>query len=85
MLKARNFFNGETKMSQRYEVVVHGLLPPQWNILFEELEVQCLPDGNTCIAGSLPDQSALYGLLMRLRDFGLMLISVNHLGSQEKS
>ncbi len=59
-------------MSQRYEMVIHGRLPPQW--------LTCLPNGNTCIAGSLPDQSALYGLLMRLRDFGLTLISVNFLG-----
>jgi hypothetical protein len=72
-------------MSQRYEIVIHGLLPPQWNILFEGLEVRCLTDGNTCITGSLPDQSALYGLLMSLRDFGLTLISVNLLARQEGS
>lgn len=70
-------------MSQRYEIVIHGLLPPQWNITFEGLEVCDLENGNTCIAGSIPDQSALYGLLMRLRDFGLTLISVNFLGMQE--
>ena len=71
-------------MSQQYEIVIHGLLPPQWNIIFDGLEVRCLADGNTRIAGSMPDQSALYGLLMQLRDFGLTLISVNLLGSQEE-
>jgi hypothetical protein len=41
----------------------------------EGMEVNGLADGNTCIAGSLPDQSALSGLLMRLRDLGITLIS----------
>jgi hypothetical protein len=48
------------------------------------MEVICLPDGNTRIIGSLPDQSALYGLLMRLRDFGLALVSVNWLSMEEE-
>lgn len=64
-------------MNQRYEIVILGYLPNQWGIVFEGMDVACLPDGNTHITGSLPDQSALYGLLMRLRDFGLTLISVN--------
>ncbi len=64
-------------MSQQYEIVIRGHLPGQWITFFEDMEVTCLPDGNTRIAGSLPDQSALYGLLMRLRDLGLTLISVN--------
>ncbi len=64
-------------MNQQYEIVIHGHLTAQWSVLFDDLEVTCLPDGNTCITGSLPDQSALYGLLMRLRDFGLTLISIN--------
>ncbi len=66
-------------MRQQYEIVIQGHLPPQWLTVFEGMEVQCLPDGNTRIAGSLPDQSALYGLLMRLRDFGLTLISLRQI------
>ncbi len=67
---------GEMEMSQQYEIIIHGHLTPQWSVIFEHMEVTCLPDGNTRIAGSLPDQSALYGLLMHLRDFGITLISV---------
>lgn len=70
-------------MSQRYEIVILGLLPQQWNITFKGLEVNNLEDGSTCIAGNMPDQSALYGLLMQMRDFGLTLISVTLLGRQE--
>ena len=64
-------------MDQRYEIVIRGHLTPQWAAVFECLEVTCLPDGNTLIAGCLPDQTALYGLLMRLRDLGLILVSVS--------
>ncbi len=64
-------------MSQPYEIIIRGHLPPQWAAAFEGMAVTCLPDGNTCIYGSLPDQSALYGLLMRLRDLGITLISIN--------
>ncbi len=71
-------------MSQQYEIIIHGHLPPRWKVAFEDMELTCLPDGNTCISGSLPDQSALYGLLMRLRDLGLSLVSVNAVAPKEK-
>jgi hypothetical protein len=64
-------------MIQRYEIVVHGHLTPEWEAVFEGMEVICLPNGSTLITGSLADQSELYGLLMRLRDLGITLISVN--------
>ena len=64
-------------MNQRYEITVRGHLTPGWSVVFDDMEVICLVDGNTLIAGSLPDQAALYGLLLRLRDLGLTLISVS--------
>ncbi len=70
-------------MGLKYEIVVCGHLPPQWTTAFEAMEVRCLPDASTCIAGALPDQSALYGLLMRLRDLGINLVSVKALDPGE--
>ena len=64
-------------MNQRYEITIRGHLTPQWAPVFEGMRVTPLEDGNTHITGALPDQPALYGLLMRLRDLGLTLISVN--------
>ena len=76
---------GGTTMNQRYEIVIRGHLTPQWAAVFDCLEVTCLPDGNTLIAGCLQDQSALYGLLMRLRDLGLVLISVSSIKEEKFS
>jgi hypothetical protein len=71
-------------MSQCYEIIIHGRLPSQWIDFFEEMEVTWLPEGDTCMAGSLPDQTALYGLLMRLRDLGIQLVSVNVVHPKEE-
>ena len=71
-------------MSRQYEIVIHGHLTAQWADVFEGMEITCLPEGNTCIYGRLPDQSALYGLLMRLRDLGVTLISVNVVEPKEE-
>lgn len=60
-----------------YEIRVRGHLPLGWKVVFEGMEIICLPDGDTALTGSLPDQSALYGLLLSLRDLGLTLVSVN--------
>lgn len=64
-------------MNQRYEIVIREYLTPEWETFFDGMEFTHLPNGSTCITGSLFDQSALYGLLMRLRDLGLNLVSVN--------
>jgi hypothetical protein len=64
-------------MDTRFDIIVHGHIPPGWSVLFDGMELTCRPDGNTLIAGHLPDQSALFGLLLRLRDLGLALVSVN--------
>jgi hypothetical protein len=63
-------------MIQRYEITIRGHLTPDWESVFEGMEVICLPNGNTLIAGNLADQADLYGLLMQLRDLGMTLISV---------
>jgi len=63
-------------MNQHFEITIRGHLTSEWTVVFDGMDVICLTDGNTLITGNLPDQAALYGLLMRLRDLGLTLISV---------
>ena len=71
-------------MKQYYEIVIRGHLTSQWGEILEGMEITCKEDGNTCLSGSLPDQAALYGLLMRLRDLGMELLSVEPVQSHTK-
>lgn len=55
---------------------IAGQLDPSWRDWFDGLEIHHLPDGNTELSGSVVDQAALYGVLNRARDLGLILLSV---------
>jgi hypothetical protein len=59
-----------------YEIRVRGELDPQWSSWFDGLRVECDGSGETIIFGPVVDQSALHGLLCRVRDLGLPLVSV---------
>ena len=61
--------------SGHYEIRVEGILDQRWTAWFEGLEVGC-DDGQTVISGRVADQAALHGVLNRICDLGLVLISV---------
>lgn len=58
-----------------YEIQVKGYLDARWNELFEGMTI-ALKDNVTTISGMVADQAALHGLLARVRDYGLVLISI---------
>ena len=60
----------------RYEIRVEGILDECWSAWFDGMQVTSQPDGVTTIAGPVTDQAALHGLLTKVRDLGLPLISV---------
>ena len=60
-----------------YQIRIKGQLDPGWTDWFEGLVVTMEEDGNTLLTGSVIDQAALHGLLKKLRDLGLPLISVS--------
>jgi len=60
----------------QYEITVDGHLGTRWAAWFDGLSISNEPDGTTVLHGSLPDQAALHGLLQKLRDIGIPLISV---------
>ena len=65
-------------LNSRYEIRVKGVLDGRWAAWFEDLQVSS--DGEeTVISGPVADQAALHGLLTKVRDLGLFLISVRHL------
>ena len=60
----------------RYEIRLAGHLHPRWAGWFGALTVVNHNDGTTVISGTVTDQSALHGLLHKVRDVGLPLLSV---------
>jgi len=59
-----------------YELRVKGHLDGRWAAWFEPLTLTRDSDGTTVLRGPVPDQAALHGLLQKVRDMGLPLISV---------
>ena len=59
-----------------FEIQVQGLLDRRWEAWFDGMTLTALPDGTTVLRGSVADQAALHGLLARLRDLGVPLVSV---------
>jgi hypothetical protein len=60
-----------------YQIRIKGQLSPEWTDWFEDLTVTLEEYGDTLLTGPVLDQSALHGLLKKLRYLGLHLISVN--------
>ena len=58
-----------------YEIQVKGYLDTRWNELFEGMTI-AWQNNVTTISGMVADQAALHGLLARVRDYGLVLISI---------
>jgi hypothetical protein len=61
---------------QQYEIRVKGHLGSRWTAWFDGLRLTGEDDGITVICGPVVDQAALHGLLQKLRDLGLPLVSV---------
>jgi hypothetical protein len=60
-----------------YQIRIKGQLGSQWTDWFEGLTITLEEDGNTLLTGPVVDQAALYGLLKKVRDLGMQLISVS--------
>jgi hypothetical protein len=65
--------------SAHYQIQVRGLVDTHWSGWFGDLAMTYDPAGNTMLAGRLLDQAALYGVISRIRDLGLTLLSVHQL------
>lgn len=73
--------NKKTESSQAivYQIRLEGHLGRQWTVWFEGLTVTWGANGETLLTGPVVDQAALYGLLRKVRDLGLPLVSVNRI------
>ena len=73
--------DGTDPGSGRYEIRLAGHLHERWAAWFDGLSFSHQAVGTTVISGLVADQAALHGLLQRVRDLGLSLISVTQVGS----
>jgi len=64
-----------------YQIRIKGHLGRQWTDWFEGLTITLEEDGETLLTGPVIDQAALYGLLKKVRDLGMPLLSVNRVES----
>lgn len=65
----------------RYEIRIEGQLDRTWSDWFDGFTLAREGDGTTTLTGAVVDQAALHGVLARVRDLGVPLISVNALGA----
>jgi hypothetical protein len=63
-----------------YQIRIEGYLEDQWADSFGGMSISLEENGDTLLAGTVIDQAMLHGLLKKVRDLGLSLISVNRVG-----
>ena len=59
-----------------YQIVVKGHLDSEWSDWFDGLTITLMSSGKTILTGPLVDQTALHGVLIKIRDLGLPLLSL---------
>ena len=74
---------GSHREAGRYEIRLKGHLDSRWATWFDGLSLTNESDGTTIICGPVVDQAALYGLLQKVRDLGLPLVSVTQVGPDQ--
>jgi hypothetical protein len=62
-----------------YQIRVRGMIDPHWSDWFNGMAITYDADGDTLLIGTLADQAALYGVLQRIRNLGLILLAVAQL------
>jgi len=68
---------------QNIEIRVKGQIDEHWSDWFDDLTITHTDQDETILSGTVVDQAALYGLLAKLRDLGLPLLSVTRTEAQD--
>ena len=75
-MSERHASTGDRHEPGRYEIRLKGHLDHRWVAWFDGLRISLENDGTTTLDGPIADQAALHGLLLKVRDTGLPLVSV---------
>lgn len=67
----------------RYEIRIREQIDDKWLSWFDEYTITPTESGDTLLIGSISDQSALHGLLAKIRDLNLTIISINRIEKEE--
>lgn len=73
----------ETDQPMIYQIRIKGQLGRHWTDWFEGLTLTLVDNGDTLLTGSVVDQAALHGVLRKVRDLGMPLLSVNAVGPEQ--
>jgi len=68
---------------RRYEIRVEGHLAARWAAWFDGMSLAPQDDGSTVLHGTVADQAALHGLLRKLNDIGLPLVSLTRAATDQ--
>jgi hypothetical protein len=82
-MRGRTRIDGDRDEAGRYEIRLRGHLDTRWVAWFDGLTLSLESDGTTVIHGPVADQAALHGLLQKVRDVGLSLVSVIHVEADD--
>lgn len=82
-MKAKRSCKTEPDLPTVYQIRIKGHLDYPWSDWFENLTIMLEEQGETILTGPIVDQAALFGLLKKVRDMGMPLVSVNRVESDE--
>lgn len=72
-------------IKSNYRIIVKGVLDSRWADWFDGLNLEPASEYETALTGPVEDQAALHGILAKIRDLGLTLLSVQMLQKQEET
>lgn len=73
----------ESKDTFTYEIRIEEHLPDHWSEWLERMRLSYSNQDETILTGALPDQAALYGVLIKIHNLGLTLVSVRRIERDE--